>query len=514
MAFVEPGLAAVEARQADRAKIRAVVAGRRAVVIGAGLGGLAVALRLASAGWRVTVCERYGSIGGKMNQIEEGGFRFDTGPSLITMPWVFEELFESVGERLEDHIQMVRVAPLCRYLFDDGSRLEMTVRLPDWLAAIRNFEGRDAAGFLRFLSMGAAALELSRATFFERSPWERPSMADLAALRRPLPLRTVLPYATVVERSCRDPRVRQVLNRYTTYVGSDPRRTPAMLSVIPAIEMLHGGWHIRGGLYRLVRVLGALCERHEVGIRTGAHVERILTDGNRACGVGLRGGENLPADVVVMNGDAARLPRLLGQTTASAEREADRSLSGLALLYALRGKLDGWPHHQVLFSGDYSREFDDLFERRRFPSDPTVYVNVPTRTDPSMAPEGCEIVFVMANAPAYDGDLWDVSMLGEARDRMLARLDRAGLMSALSGADLVAALTPRWLADSFDMPGGAIYGANSHGPRRAFLRHPNKARRVGGLYCVGGSVHPGGGTPTVLMSARITADLIGKYERI
>jgi phytoene desaturase len=513
MAFSEPGAVAATGTERAGGRIRAVVAGRRATVIGAGLGGLAVALRLAAAGWQVTVCERHGRIGGKMNLLEEDGFRFDTGPSLITMPWVFEELFEAVGERLADHVPMVRVSPLCRYIFDDGSRLEMTVRLPEWLPTIRRFEGGDASGFLRFLAMGAAALEVSQATFFGRSPFERPSIAELGVLRRPLPLDMMRPYARVVGGLCRDSKVRQVLNRYTTYVGSDPRRTPAMLSVIPAIETLYGGWHIRGGLYRLVEALGHLCERYGVVIRTHAHVERIATDGRRVRGVRLQGGETVPSDVVIMNGDAARLPELLNRSDGRGTRQEERSLSGLVLLFASRRRLEGWPHHQVLFSADYDDEFDDLFARRRFPKDPTVYINAPTRTDTSMAPPGCEVVFVMANAPANDAAVWDVSSLGEARDRMLARLERAGLMGDLADAKLVAELSPRWLEETFDMPGGAIYGVHSHGARNAFLRHPNKHRQVAGLYCVGGSSHPGGGTPTVLMSAKIVADLIQKYDR-
>lgn len=513
MAFAEPGATTAQSSERVRSRVRAVAAGRRAVVIGAGLGGLASALRLAHAGWQVTVFERHSRIGGKMNLHEEDGFRFDTGPSLITMPWVFEELFESIGERLDGHVQLVRVSPLCRYTFDDGSEFDMTVRLADWLPAIRSLAGGDASGFLRFLAMGAGALELSQRTFFGRSPWERPRLSELSALRRPPPLDVVRPYAAVVARLCRDPRLRQLLNRYTTYVGSDPRRTPAMLSVIPAIELLYGGWHIRGGLYRLVEALGRLCARLGVEIRTYAHVERILTSGRRVRSVTLRGGEEVPADVVVMNGDAARLPTLLGRVERSRPREGDRSLSGLALLFAVRRRLEGWPHHHVLFSADYDQEFDDLFVRRRFPLDPTIYINAPTRTDPTMAPEGCQIVFVMANAPANDADAWDVSMLGKARERIMARLDRAGIGDQLAGCEAAAQLTPRWLADSFDMPGGAIYGVHSHGLRRAFMRHPNKVRGVDGLYCVGGSAHPGGGTPTVLMSARIATDLIMKHER-
>ena len=485
----------------------------RVAIIGGGLGGLATALRLACHGWRVTVFERHATLGGKMNRLERGGYRFDTGPSLITMPWAFRETFEAAGERMEDYLDLVRVRPLCSYLFDDGERFEMSSSLPELRAGIARLEGGDASGFLRFLAMGASVLDLSRATFFQRSPWEAPRASEVGALRRPLSPAVLRPYRRVVASACRDPRVRQLLDRYTTYVGSDPARTPAMLSVIPAVELLEGGWHVRGGLYRVAEALVWLCERRGVELRTCAHVGRIRTDGRRVQGVELASGEAHDAEVVVMNGDSERLPALLGQSTERSEPPASRSLSGLVMLFGVPRRLEGWPHHQVLFSADYAKEFRDLFDERRFPEDPTVYVNTPTRTDPAMAPDGCECVFVMANAPASEAASWSDAEQAAAVERVERRLERAGLLGALRDAEVRVVLTPRWLRETFDMPGGAIYGAASHGARGAFLRPPNRDRRFHGLYRVGGSTHPGGGTPTVLLSARIACDLIERHER-
>jgi len=499
-----------------RARIREVSVGRRVAIIGGGLGGLATALRLAHRGWNVTVFERHSRVGGKMNLLEADGFRFDTGPSLITMPHVLEELFAAVDESLPRYLDLMPVEPLCRYTFADGSVLTMSRRLPGWLPQIRAMEGSDAAGFLQFLAMGARVLELSQKTFFQRSPWERPRFSDVPALIKVAYRRdafaTLRPYARVVARLCRDPRTRQLLNRYATYVGSNPWQMPAMFSVIPAMETLYGGVHIRGGLYRLVETLVALCAKRGVQIRTNAHIERIAVSNHRVQGVQLSSGEELPADVVVMNGDCARLPALLGHGNKP-EAPSDRSLSGLVLLFGLRRKLDGYCHHQVFFSADYEREFRELFEERRFPTEPTVYVCIPTRTDPSMAPDDCEAVFVMANAPASDADDWDGSLLNEAKRRILHRLRDTGLPELLSQAPIQAAITPCMLMSAFDMPGGAIYGAASHGTFRAFLRPPNKHRHVRGLYCVGGSTHPGGGTPTVLLSARIVCRLIEQHEK-
>ncbi len=480
---------------------------RQAVVIGAGLGGLAVALRLAARGWRATVCERSGAPGGKMNRWRAAGCTFDTGPSLVTMPWVFEELFAEVGERLSDHIRLMPVHPLAEYVFADGERFMHSAALPDWLATVRRLEGGRAEGFLSYMALGARLFELSRATFFRSSPFERPDPTALPALKY-FPLRHAWgSYAATVEHFFRDPHVRQMFLRYPTYVGSSPWRIPAMLSVIPFVEYAFGGHHIEGGLYALIEALAHLLEARGVEIRRNAPVAQIEESGGRAVGVRLADGERLPADIVVMNGDASRAPALLGRKDAHPLPESERSLSGLVFLWAIRGRLEGRAHHTVFFSADYPREFRELFDERRFPQDPTVYVNLPARTDPSMAGPDAEPMFVMANAPANDGDVWDEGAIAEARRRVLARL-RAGGFPAVEGRIVAESVwTPRRIADTYDMPGGAIYGTHSHGRRRAFLRPPNRDRRVRGLYYVGGSAHPGGGTPTVLMSARIAAEL-------
>ncbi len=485
---------------------------KKAVVIGAGLGGLAVALRLAARGWAVTVCERTAAPGGKMNRWETRGYRFDTGPSLITMPWVFQELFAAAGASLQDHLELLPVEPLAEYRFDDGVRFTHTASLPDWLATVRRCEDGDAAGFLDFMALGARLFELSQATFFRQSPWERPDAFPGRALRR-VPLRRAWGrYDRTVRHFLRSPHLRQMFERYITYVGSSPYRAPATLAVIPYVEWAFGGWHVRGGLYRIVEAIAGLAQRAGVELLMNAPVAAIERHAGRAVGVALADGRRLPAEVVIMNGDAARLPRLLGDRNDPGLPEPRRSTSGLIFLFALPRTLHGHAHHTVCFSADYAAEFRQLFDERRFPDDPTVYVNMPSRSDRSLTPGEGETVFVMANAPANDGDVWDEAMTAGARERVLARLRRAGLPDFARDAVATACWTPRRMAEQYDMPGGAIYGQVSHGWRGAFLRPPNRDRRLRGLYLVGGSTHPGGGTPTVLMSAAITAELIRRHE--
>lgn len=483
-----------------------------ASIIGAGLGGMAVALRLAARGWQVNVFENGATLGGKMNRWECEGYRFDTGPSLITMPRVFEDLFAAAGERMDEHVRLRPVDPLARYFFADGGSLEVGASLPGWLGTLRGVEPGGDIRFLGMMRLGARLYELSSHTFFRRAPSEPPDRETFAALRH-LPLRRGWgSYRKAVHGFFASPRLRHIYERFPTYVGSSPSRIPATLMLIPYLEHAFGAWHVVGGLYSIIEKLRELGEKRGVRFFTGSRVVRIGTASRSVESVELADGSVWPCSAAVMNGDASMLPGLLGESGAGPLPEKDRSLSGLVLLFGLRKKLPEAAHHTVCFSADYEDEFEDLFSRRRFPEDPTVYVCISSRDDPGLAPAGGETLFVMANAPANDGDLWDAGMIQSARGRVMARLAKSGFPAFEEDVAVQSVVTPRQMADRYLMPGGAIYGTHSHGWRKAFFRPPNKHKRVRGLYCVGGSTHPGGGTPTVLLSARIVSDLVRKYE--
>ncbi|MDQ1611356.1 MAG: diapolycopene oxygenase [Pyrinomonadaceae bacterium] len=489
---------------------------KHAIIIGGGLGGLATALRLARANWRVTVCEQSDAFGGKMNRWEQGGFRFDTGPSLITMRWVFAELFEAAGARLDEHLELVPMHPLAEYVYDDGTRFQYSSYLPDWLATVRALEPRDVDGFFRFMQLGARLFEISQETFFRRSPLDfTPDLRALKAMRH-LPLRHAWGnYHRTIATHFKSPHLRQLFDRYPTYVGSSPYKSPATLAVIPYVEYAFGGWHIKGGLYRLVESLCALAERAGVTLMTNARVARIEREGRRVTGVALADGTRLAADAVVMNGDASLAGAMLGLIglKGDAQPAHARSLSGLVFLVGVKRTLPQLAHHAVYFSQDYRREFAQLFDERKFPDDPTVYVSAPSRSDRALVPAGAgETLFIMANAPANDGDEWTEAKIEEARARVFARLRQGGFPDIESEIAVADVWTPGRIGARYAMPGGAIYGTHSHGWRRAFLRPPNKDARYAGLYYVGGSTHPGGGTPTVLLSAKITCELIERCE--
>jgi phytoene desaturase len=306
--------------------------------------------------------------------------------------------------------------------------------------------------------------------------------------------------------------LRQLYERYPTYVGSSPYRCPATLFVIPYIEHVFGAWHVRGGLYSIVETVADLARRNGAVLETGRRVARILTTERRVRAVELEDGETVECDAAVLNGDASTAGALLGEPGAGELPEDERSLSGFVMLVGLRRRLPDQAHHTVYFSEDYPREFRQLFDEMRFPDDPTVYVCIPGRTDASVAPPGGEALFIMANAPASGAPEWDGETTRRARSRVLERLRRSGFPGIETDVVVESIWTPARMAQTYSMPGGAIYGKHSHGWANAFLRPPNRDRRYRGMYYVGGSTHPGGGTPTVLMSARITKELMERYE--
>jgi phytoene desaturase len=295
--------------------------GRQVIIGGGGLGGLSAGVHLRLKGFDVTVYEADDRVGGRANLIEREGFRYDTGPSLITMPWVFEGLFEACGASMKEHVELVPVKPLADYVFDDGTRFTYSTRLPEWLEVVRQLEPRDVEGFFKFMELGARLFALSRETFLRRPALAPPDARVIKSLRH-MPFRNAWGnYHAAVAAHFRSPHLRQMFDRYPTYVGSSPYNSPATLAVIPYIEFAFGGWHVRGGLYRLVESLVGLARGLGVELRTCAPVERIEREGRRVKGVRLADGAHLKADVVVMNGDAAT-------TRASLRASVEKRLSG------------------------------------------------------------------------------------------------------------------------------------------------------------------------------------------
>ena len=483
----------------------------RVVVVGAGVGGLAAAARLAALGHDVTVCEAQDTVGGKLGLLERDGFRFDTGPSLLTLPHVFTDLFEDTGGWPAD-LELSRLDPVARYRFADGTAFDAAADLDAFCAGLDAALGPgNGDDWRRFTARAAEVWRATRGPFLESPLDGARTMLRLAA-RQPRDIATIAPGRTLRSlgrRYLRDPRLRMHLDRYATYTGSDPRRAPAALAVVPYVEQAYGGWYVPGGLRRIGDALHERALERGAVVVLGARVVQITTSAGRADGVVLADGRRLPADVVVANADAASVYGSLVSSPSASRRlaRATPSLSGFVLLLAVEGRTPGLAHHNVLFPADYDAEFDALFGPRPRPvEDPTLYVSAPD--DPAVRPDGCEAWFVLVNAPRHGPVDWrEPGLAASYADRLLDLLAARGLpvRDRVRWSEVV---TPADLEGRTGSPGGAIYGTSSNGAAAAFLRPANRSP-VPGLFLVGGSSHPGGGLPLVTLSARIVADLVG-----
>ncbi|GAB1513150.1 phytoene desaturase family protein [Actinophytocola sp. KF-1] len=484
------------------------------VVIGAGVGGLAAAARLAALGHGVTVVEQAGTHGGKLGALRRDGYTFDTGPSLLTLPGVFRDLFAATGAPLDDVVEIVPVDPVCHYRFADGTEVDLPHaedRVPAALAAA--FGDRAAREWQALMADAARLWDLVGEPVLQRPLG---GVRDL--VRRSASVRDLLAIApwrtlrSLGRRRLTDPRLRVLLDRYATYSGSDPRRLPALMSVVPFVEQRFGGWYVRGGLRVLADALAGRCRALGVRFRFGTAVAGIDRGAAGVTGVRLADGTRLAAGLVVSDVDAEHLYRDLLTGPAArrplrALRRVQPSLSGFVLLLALRGRTPEPRHHRVLFPADYDAEFDAIFGAAPRPvPDPAVYVCSPA--DPAVAPDGDEAWFVLVNAPRHGPVDWTAPGLAEDyADRVLAVMADRGL-DVRDRVRWREVRTPAdWARDTGSV-GGSIYGSSSNGPRAALLR-PGNQGPVPGLYLVGGSAHPGGGLPLVAMSAAIVAGLVG-----
>jgi phytoene desaturase len=471
------------------------------VVVGAGVGGLAAAVRLAAAGHRVTVHERAAEAGGKLAVYERDGYRFDTGPSLLTLPQVFDDL--GLG------LRPAPLDPVVRHVFPDGVVLDSSPDHAVFLERIAATLGDDAArDWDRFWRRAARIWRASWESVLQR-PVSAASLArlcwrvtDLAAIAPGRSLRGL------GRRHLRDRRLRMLLDRYATYTGTDPRRAPAALAAIPYAELTYGGWYLPGGLGTLAAALRARCDDLGVRLELGSEVTAIEAD-SAVRGVTLRSGRFVHADMVVSNVDAVTLYRDLLPSPDRLAGLADRSLGGFVLLLGVRGDTPELAHHTVFFPHRYDAEFDAIFpgpgRRARPVDDPAVFVT--RAVDPVVHPAGREAWFVLVNAPRHGTERsavdWRRPGLAEAyAGHVLDVLARRGV-DVRGRLEFVETRTPADLAESAGAPGGAIYGSAGG------LLRPGNRGPVDGLFLVGGSVHPGGGLPMVTLSAQIVANAIG-----
>lgn len=473
----------------------------RVLVIGAGLGGLCAALRLQQAGAQVTVLEKNNHPGGKLQEHHAEGYRWDMGPSLLTMPFVLEELFSDLGLNLKDYLTLKQVDPICRYFWDDGTILDEDQRF---------LKRKDVTTFLKYC---AGIYDLSAEAFLMHPPedfWKAFKLIHWSKLRHLPKITTFKTLADKVNEYFKDPKLRQLFQRFATYNGSNPAQTPATFNVIPYVEAHYGGWYVKGGMARLPEVLFKLATERGIQFEFGTEVVRcdeqaVLT----------KAGKKHQADVIVVNGDVIRayrdwirFPGHRKQSQKLSQKEL--SLSGFVMLLGVTRRYPHLAHHNIFFSKNYAEEFNQLFIDKKFPDDPTIYVSITARTDKEHAPKAHDNYFVLVNAPANTRTI-DWAKQGPDYARLvIKRLEEHGLMRLSQHIQYQHLFSPADFAARDISTDGALYGWASHSPLTALFRPPLQSPDHPELYFVGGTTHPGGGIPLVMLSARMVVEKIIK----
>jgi 1-hydroxycarotenoid 3,4-desaturase len=487
----------------------------KAVVVGAGFGGLSCAIALATAGCRVHVLERAEGPGGKARTVRVGDLLVDAGPTVLTMPWVFDELFEAGGSSFRTALALERAEVLARHTWLDGKRLDLyadRARSADAIGEV--FGAAESRAYLAFCDDGRRIFETAEKPFLRS---QRPTLTSIVKEFGALGLSALTKIDShrsmwrALEQRFRSPQLRQLFGRYATYCGSSPFDAPATLNLVAHVEA-EGVYRVGGGMRSIAEALERLARSLGVEITYGCGVERVVVERKRAVGV-LAGGALHAAEVVVFNGDISALGgSLLGGDVARAAPvtpPGERSLS--AVTWAMAARPAGFPllHHNVFFSDDYSREFDDILRRSRVPGEPTVYICAQDRADTELVPDVAappERLLVLVNAPATGDEphRWTESENERCTTATLTLLRRCGLTLETTAS---LQTTPAEFHRLFPGTGGALYGPRSTGAMSALSRQ-GAASKIAGLYLAGGSVHPGAGVPMAALSGRLAASQI------
>lgn len=495
-------------------------------VIGSGLAGLAAACTLAARGYRVVVFETNPWYGGKAAVLEEQGFRFDMGPTILTLPSVLRRIFSEAGRRLEDYLDLRRLDPQWRCFFTDGSALDLHENTETMARTLDHFSPGTGSGdgYRRFMKLSTRLDDISRRYFFYKSIGGLGDMFDVRSALKPgvagdvLAMRMHSTVAATIRRFVPDSRAAQMLDHYTQYVGSSPEQSPAVLCGIAHMQSDEGVWYPMGGTRAVPVALARLARELGVDIRTGTHVTRILTDPSGVRGVELSSGEQVPLAAVVSNRDAVRtfselLPDHPARRRFPNPDRVEPACSGVVLYLGLRKRYDHILHHNFVFSRDPHEEFEAIYKRGEPAPDPTAYVCAPSLTEPGVAPRDGEALYILVHTPYLRPHHDWTQMLPSYRRTILRKLAETGGMTDLESRIVAERwLTPADIHNRYQVLQGAIYGLASHGRLLGAFK-PGNRTEVPGLYLAGGAAHPGPGMPMVMMSGWIAGDALD-HDRI
>ncbi|AZQ44894.1 1-hydroxycarotenoid 3,4-desaturase CrtD [Nonlabens ponticola] len=479
-----------------------------AIVIGAGIGGLAAALRLQHKGYQTTVIEKNNYAGGKLHAIEQDGYRFDLGPSLFTLPHLVDELHDLFEESVDFDYDSHPTA--CHYFWEDGTCFKAPSTIDGFVKEASQTFDEPTRNLTSYLERSKKKYELTSKLFLEKSLHRWQTYLSKDTLKAILNI-SKLGISNTLDKdnsTFDSPKLQQLFNRYATYNGSSPYQTPGIMSMIPYLELGLGTYYPQGGMHRISQSLYELAVKVGVEFRFRESVTSIDQSNNKIAGV-TTDKSQYKADLVVCNMDVFPTYEKLLLKAKKPQKTLDqeRSSSALIFYWGINSKHKQLDLHNILFSEDYPAEFNAIFKEKTLFDDPTVYINITSKLTPGDAPDGKENWFVMINSPGDYGQDWE-ALVKQARKNIIAKINRTLNVDIEPLIETEYILTPQGIEENTSSYRGALYGAASNNKFAAFLRHPNFNSNIKNLYHVGGSVHPGGGIPLSILSARIAADLI------
>lgn len=484
---------------------------KKGIVIGAGIAGLASALRLRSKGYDVEVFEANDYPGGKLHAFQQDGYRFDAGPSLFTMPWLVDELFELFDLNSGDHFRYKQKDVICNYFWEDGTTFSAKADSEAFVTDAANQFDESPELLHRYLENSQRKFDLTAGIFLEKSLHKWSTYLSKDTVRAIMALSKLSVNSTLNEVNQQyfsSPHLVQLFNRYATYNGSSPYKTPGIMSMIPHLEMNQGTFFPEGGMHSITQSIFDLARSQGIKFHFGSPVTRIRHVNGKVQGISTKKGDH-DAHVVISNMDIfSTYDRLLPDARKPRRTlSQERSSSALIFYWGMAKTFPQLDLHNIFFSDDYQKEFEYIFDRKEIYHDPTVYINITSKEHAPDAPEGHENWFVMINTPANFGQDWE-ELKRNAKKRILSKIGRMLKIDIEPVIRTEAILDPVRIESQTGSHRGSLYGAASNSKFAAFLRHPNFSSRIQDLYFCGGSVHPGGGIPLCLLSARIVNDLI------
>lgn len=484
---------------------------KRCAIIGAGVSGLAAAIRMRNKGYKVTVFEANSFAGGKCSTESKDGYRFDMGPSVFTMPQYVDELFYLSGKNPRDHFNYIPLDPVYKYFFEDGTTLDAwhgKEKFAEQLAAKTKDKKED---ILKYLDKTEVIYNLTDEVFLKNSLHRLKNFFTWPVAKGILNFGKIGAFDTMNganQKAFKDSRLVKIFNRYATYNGSSPYLSPATLNVIAHVEIVKGAFYPRGGMVSITSSLLQLARDIGVKFNFSTPVREILIEDKKAVGIRTDSGAET-FDIVVSNMDVYNSYKKLMPAVKRPARTLDqpKSSSGIIFYWGIKKEFKELGLHNILFSENYEEEFEYIFGKRSIYHDPTIYLNITSKHTPGDAPAGCENWFSFINVPNNSGQDWDM-FIREARENMIKKINRVLKTDIRPLIESEMVFDPRVIESRTSSAFGAIYGNSSNNKFAAFLRHANFSKDIKNLYFCGGSVHPGPSIPLCLLSAKITTDLI------